>query len=114
MSGVAVRLKIWSAFALFALVSLVSDVTAQVTRFDISLVESPALDGRDFGSVGRYERLRGVVSGAVDPADPRHADIVNLALAPRNLFRSWRDDRNASFKHTSHMGSLPMTDWTLS
>ena len=35
-------------------------------------------------AAGRYERLRGVVTGEVDPDDPRHRHIVNLDRAPRN------------------------------
>ena len=57
---------------------------AQITRFDLQVVESPALDGLRFGQIGQYERLRGVVQGEVDPADPRHRDIVNLDRAPLN------------------------------
>ena len=57
---------------------------AQVTRIDLPVVESPALEGESFGEVGRYERLRGRVTGEVDPADPRHGHIVNLDRAPRN------------------------------
>ncbi|HSH74184.1 MAG TPA: alpha/beta hydrolase domain-containing protein [Longimicrobiales bacterium] len=76
----------WSApfAALLTLVAHAPAVWAQVTRIDLQVVESPALDGRSFGDVGRYERLRGLVYGAVDPDDPRHRDIVNLHLAPRN------------------------------
>ena len=57
---------------------------AQITRFDPAVVESPALGGQSFGDVGRYELLRGVVAGEVDPADSRHENIVNLDRAPRN------------------------------
>ena len=57
---------------------------AQITGFDLDVVESPALGGESFGEVGQYEFLRGIVSGEVDPADPRHAHIVNLDNAPRN------------------------------
>ena len=57
---------------------------AQITEFDLNVVESPALGGESFGEVGQYEFLRGVVAGEVDPADPRHAHIVNLDNAPRN------------------------------
>ena len=57
---------------------------AQITEFDLDVVESPALGGESFGDIGRYEFLRGIVSGEVDPADPRHAHIVNLDNAPRN------------------------------
>ena len=84
----AARAGAWAAALLVA--SLGTQVAwpatglAQVTRLQIQDVESPALDGRSFGGVGRYERLRLVAYGAVDPDDPRHADIVNLDLAPRN------------------------------
>ena len=56
----------------------------QITRIDLPVVESPALGGESYGSIGRYERLRGVVTGEVDPDDPRHRHIVNLDRAPRN------------------------------
>ncbi len=58
--------------------------SAQITRIDIEVVESPALDGRSFGAVGQYERLRGTFYGEADPDHPLHAGIVNLDLAPRN------------------------------
>ena len=57
---------------------------AQITEFDLDVVESPALGGQSFGAVGQYEFLRGVVAGELDPADPRHGHIVNLDNAPRN------------------------------
>ena len=71
------------AVALLALAGSAS-VSAEITRIDIAVVESPALDGRHFGQVGPYQRLRGIVYGEVDPADPRHQGIVNLDHAPRN------------------------------
>ena len=60
-----------------------ADVRAQITEFDLEVVESPALDGRRFGDAGQYELLRGVVAGEADPADRRHHHIVNLDRAPR-------------------------------
>lgn len=60
------------------------DAAAQVTRFEIDVVESPALHGERFGTVGQYEFLRGTAYGEADPSDPRNADIVNLEFAPRN------------------------------
>ena len=57
---------------------------AQITEFDLNVIESPALGGESFGEVGQYEFLRGIVTGEVDPADPRHAHVVNLDNAPRN------------------------------
>jgi hypothetical protein len=73
-------------FAVTALVTLLlsGDAFAQITRIDLEVVESPTLDGQRVGQVGQYERLRGIVFGEVDPADPRHLDIVNLDRAPRN------------------------------
>lgn len=53
-------------------------------EFVIEETESPAFGGRTFGAVGQYERLSGHAVGAVDPADPRNAGIVNLDKAPRN------------------------------
>lgn len=55
---------------------------AQVDRIDLPVVESPALDGRSFGTVGQYELLRGIVYGSVDPSDPRNEGIVNIEHAP--------------------------------
>ena len=63
---------------------LAADAFAQLTRLDLQVVESPALDGQRFGQVGQYERLRGMAYGEVDPTDPRHREIVNLDKAPRN------------------------------
>jgi Alpha/beta hydrolase domain len=57
---------------------------AGVTRLEITGVESPAFDGRNFGEVGQYEKLTGRVYGQVDPNDPRNQVIVDLDLAPRN------------------------------
>ncbi|MEX2581805.1 MAG: alpha/beta hydrolase domain-containing protein, partial [Gemmatimonadota bacterium] len=58
--------------------------SAQITRVELDVVESPALDGRSFGEVGQFERLRGIAFGEVDPLDPLNAGIVNLDRAPRN------------------------------
>ncbi len=74
-----------ASFAAAVLVLLAAGIaSAQVTRIDLPVVESPALEGESFGDVGRYERLRGLVTGEVNPADPRHGHIVNLDHAPRN------------------------------
>lgn len=70
--------------AALALLLFAPHAGAQITRIDFKVVESPALEGRSFGTVGQYERLRGTAWGEVDPADPRSHDIVDLANAPRN------------------------------
>ena len=43
-----------------------------------------AFEGRSFGSVGTYRKLRGKAYGEINPNDPRNAFIADLALAPRN------------------------------
>ena len=78
------RLSIALSAALSMSLLIAADSFAQVTRIDLHVVESPALDGESFGQVGQYEFLRGVVYGEADPADPRHREIVNLENAPRN------------------------------
>jgi hypothetical protein len=57
---------------------------AQITRIDLNVAASPALQGRSFGDVGQYQLLRGLAYGEVDPSDPRNAGIVDLDRAPRN------------------------------
>ena len=72
------------AIAIAASLLATGSARAQITEFALEVVESPALGGRHFGAAGQYEWLRGVVAGALDPADPRHEHIVNVDRAPRN------------------------------
>ena len=44
----------------------------------------PAYGGRAFGDAGTYEMMHGRIFGALDPAHPSHAGIVNLDRAPRD------------------------------
>jgi hypothetical protein len=72
-------------FALAAgMVSTGPIAEARIVRIEITSKESPALEGRTFGSVGAYEKLRGKAYGEVDPSDPRNAVIADIQLAPRN------------------------------
>lgn len=57
---------------------------AQITRIEITRVQSPTFEGMAFGDVGQYEKLVGRAFGEVDPADPRNAVIADIDLAPRN------------------------------
>ena len=81
-------MRITHGVALFAATFIgplvTADVSAQVTRIDFQVVESPAFDGQSFGDIGQYERLRGVAYGEVDPNDVRHREIVNITAAPLN------------------------------
>ena len=70
---------------LFACVMVSVAITeARITRIEITHVESPTFEGRRFGKVGPYEKLRGKAYGEVDPTDPRNALITDIELAPRN------------------------------
>lgn len=46
--------------------------------------QSPTFEGRSFGDVGQYEKIRGTAFGEIDPLDPRNAIITDITLAPRN------------------------------
>ena len=63
---------------------LAGPAAAELARLEITTPPSPAFNGREFGSTGRYERLTARAVIALDPADPRNAVIADLALAPRN------------------------------
>lgn len=45
---------------------------------------APAYGGQSFGTTGAYELLDGYVEGTLDPDDPAHAEIVDLALTARD------------------------------
>jgi hypothetical protein len=57
---------------------------AELTRFEVLSVEHSALEGRSFGDVGTYDRIKARVVVAVDPLDPRNAVIADIGIAPRN------------------------------
>ena len=61
-----------------------ADAQAVVTRIVIDNVDAPTFDARDFGAVGRYEKLSGKAFGEIDPADPLNAGITYIQDAPRN------------------------------
>ena len=55
---------------------------AEVRRFDVVSVESPAFDGRTFGDVGQYQKITAKVTIAIDPDHELNQDIVDLDIAP--------------------------------
>jgi hypothetical protein len=63
---------------------LASPAAAKLVKFEIVRVESPAFEGRNFGSVGTYDRIIARATIAVAPDDPRNKIIVDLERAPRN------------------------------
>ncbi|MCK8785269.1 hypothetical protein M0638_12825 [Roseomonas sp. NAR14] len=74
----------WPILLLLAATAAAAPAKAEVTRFDVTSRQSPALGGRSFGPAGTAERITGRATIALDPADPRNAVIADLALAPRN------------------------------
>ena len=60
-----------------------SAASARVTKITIDST-TPVGNGASFGSVGKYELLRGTAYGEIDPADRRNAIITDITLAPKN------------------------------
>lgn len=56
---------------------------AELTRVEIA-TRTDVLNGKPFGNVGAYEKLRGKAYFAIDPANPRNQIIADIDLAPRN------------------------------
>jgi hypothetical protein len=67
---------------LFVLISAANS-SAEVTRWEIGSRE-PYLDGKSIGDRGPYERWRGKIHYAIDPANEHNQQIVDLNLAPLN------------------------------
>jgi hypothetical protein len=61
-----------------------SPCAAKVVKFDILKVESPAFEGRPFGTVGTYDRIVARATIAVAPDDVHNQIIVDLDRAPRD------------------------------
>jgi Alpha/beta hydrolase domain len=61
-----------------------SPSAAKIVKFEVLKVESPAFEGRTFGSVGTYDRILARATIAVTPDDPHNTVIVDLDRAPRN------------------------------
>jgi hypothetical protein len=57
---------------------------ARIVKIEITSRETPTFEGRTFGDVGPYEKLRGKAYGEIDPADPRSVVIADIQLAPLN------------------------------
>ncbi len=79
------RIRFLSSILILVLFPLFSTHTeAEVVRFEVLEVESPTFEGKEFGSVGRYEKIVARAFLEVDPTDRHNAGIVDLKLAPRN------------------------------
>ena len=71
------------AVAAAGLLAAAAPARSEVTAFEPGSPAAVAFGGREFAA-GRYERIAGRATIALDPADPRNAGIADLALAPRN------------------------------
>jgi hypothetical protein len=63
-------------------VTVPSGATVAVLDFTINQ-RSPYANGREFGAVGEYEQIDGLLSFAVDPSAKENSKIVDLQLAQR-------------------------------
>jgi hypothetical protein len=70
------------------LIGLAEPSAAKVMKFEVIRIESPAFEGRVFGSVGTYDRIIARATVAVSPADP-HNTSSSTSTAPRALHRAW-------------------------
>lgn len=61
-----------------------SPCVAKIVKFEILKIESPAFEGRTFGTVGTYDRILARATIAVTPEDINNKIIVDLDRAPRN------------------------------
>ena len=84
-----IAVAISAAFAIAPLVAeaRITSVTWEAARSQAPSVfpgQSAAFGGSSFGTVGRYEKLRGTATGELDPNDSRNKVITDIELAPRN------------------------------
>ena len=63
------------AFAI-GVIGLTQPLAAKVIKFEIIRSESPAFEGRMFGTVGTYDRILARATIAVAPDDPHNSIIV--------------------------------------
>lgn len=78
--------RVAAACALVATGALLATPAAQarITKITVTTTESPTFGGYAWPGVGQYEKIAGKAFGELDPADPKNAVIVDIALAPRN------------------------------
>ena len=60
-----------------------SIVEARITKITITS-RAPAFNNQVFGTAGQFEKIKGIATGEIDPADRRNAHITDILLAPKN------------------------------
>ena len=78
------RNRVRALACLVGLLCLAEPAAAKVIKFEVVKTESPAFEGRVFGSVGTYDRIVARATIAVAPGDPHNSIIVDLDRAPQN------------------------------
>ena len=72
-----------SLIAAALLVAAPALLSARITKITITS-RGTAFNGQTFGAVGQFEKIKGIASGEIDPADRRNALITDIQLAPKN------------------------------
>src|ERR1700682_1617103 len=74
-----------SAIALIAgIIGFTDCSSAKVVKFEIIRIESPAFEGRVFGTIGTYDRIVARATVAVSSGAPHNTIIADLGRPPRN------------------------------
>jgi hypothetical protein len=63
---------------------LAAPAAAKVVKLEVLRIDTPAFEGRSFGTVGTYDRIIARATITVLPTDPRNAVIVDIDHAPLN------------------------------
>ncbi|AUD07448.1 hypothetical protein CWM47_23745 [Spirosoma pollinicola] len=71
-------------FSLILLIGFSYPTLARIIRIEITSVQSPTFEGKIFGRIGAYEKLRGKAYGELDPNSSQNLLIPDIQLAPRN------------------------------
>src|SRR4051794_31731080 len=81
-----ISLAVACAFTAGGALLVAQAAEARITKFtvDTARSESPTFGGFSFPGVGQYQKIVGVATGELDPADPKNAVIVDMALAQKN------------------------------
>ena len=73
-----------AAVVVASVAGLAQPLAAKVLKFEVVRIESPAFEGRSFGTVGTYDRIIARTTIAVAPGDPHNTVIADIDRAPRN------------------------------
>src|SRR5215510_7787747 len=85
MDGRAIMTRVLAGLVVtIGLAGLAQSAAAKVVKLEIVRVESPAFEGRSFGSVGTYDRVIARATVAVSPTDRHNTIIIDIDRAPRN------------------------------